>query len=52
MCGEEEIQVSETIPVFLPRSQLQRVFDGLQAAGRQCIGPVVRDGALVFEPIV
>ena len=52
MCGEEEIQVSEPIPVFLPRSQLQRLIDALQAAGRQCIGPVERDGALVFEPIV
>jgi ferredoxin len=44
--------VSEPVPVFLPRSHLQRLIDALQAAGRQCIGPVERDGALVFEPIV
>ena len=49
-CGEEEIEVSEPVPVFLPRSQLQRLLDALQAAGRQCIGPVERDGALAGRP--
>ena len=43
--------MSEPVPVFLPRSQLQRLLDALQATGRQCVGPVERDGTLVFEPI-
>lgn len=36
---------------FLPRDSLQRLIDALRATGRQCIGPVQRDGALVFETI-
>ncbi len=36
---------------FLRRSDLQRLIDALTASHRKVIGPVVRDGAIVFEPI-
>lgn len=39
------------IPMFLPRAFLQRLIDALRDDGRRCLGPVARDGALVFEEI-
>lgn len=36
---------------FLPRSELQRLLDGLQVAGYRCIGPIIRDGAIVFDEL-
>ncbi len=36
---------------FLRRADLQRLIDALKASHRRVMGPVVRDGALVFEPI-
>jgi ferredoxin len=36
---------------FLPRANCQALFDGLQRAGYRCIGPQVRDGAIVYESI-
>ena len=38
-------------PVFLPRQSLQRLLDALVSSGWQLIGPLVRDGAVVFDPI-
>ena len=35
----------------MPRGALQRFLDALQASGRQCIGPIEQDGALVFAPV-
>lgn len=43
--------MSEPQSVFLPRGELQRLLDALQAGGRRCIGPVEREGALVFETV-
>ncbi len=40
-----------SVPAFLPRPQLQRVFDALQHLGYRIVGPVARDGALVYEDI-
>lgn len=34
---------------FLPRQELQRLFDRLRTAGFRCIGPQVRDGAIVYD---
>lgn len=36
---------------FLPHGELQTLLDGLQAAGYHCIGPIVRDGAIVFDDV-
>jgi ferredoxin len=36
---------------FLRRADLQRLIDALAASHRRVIGPVVREGALVFEPV-
>lgn len=36
---------------FLPHDELQSLLDGLQAAGYRCIGPTVRDGAIVFAEL-
>ena len=36
---------------FLPRDGLQTLLDVLQAAGYRCIGPMVRDGAIVFDDL-
>jgi ferredoxin len=33
---------------FLPRARLQDLIDALAGAGFRCIGPLVRDGAIVF----
>ncbi len=37
--------------LFLPREGLQRLLDELARRGYRCIGPVVRDGAIVFDEI-
>ena len=34
--------------MFLPRVELQRLLDRLKEAGYRCIGPQVRDGAIVY----
>ena len=36
---------------FLPRDDLDRLIAVLAEGGRAVIGPVVRDGALAYEPI-
>ncbi len=36
---------------FLPRGQLQNLIDVLVGAGYRCIGPKLRDGAIVYEPV-
>lgn len=36
---------------FLPHSELQSLFDVLQHAGYRCIGPTIRDGAIVFDDL-
>jgi len=36
---------------FLPRSDFPRLLSELVSAGYRCIGPRVRDGAIVYEPI-
>ncbi len=38
-------------PHFLPRDQLQQLFDNLQRSGHQIYGPQVRDGAIVYAPL-
>lgn len=45
------LSMSSTLPSFLPRARLQDLLDALRAAGYGCVGPRVRDGAIVFEPI-
>ncbi|MFP4154214.1 MAG: 4Fe-4S dicluster domain-containing protein [Halothiobacillaceae bacterium] len=36
---------------FLPRQKLEALFDALRAQGYDCVGPRVRDGAIVYEPL-
>ncbi|GAB4296522.1 MAG: 4Fe-4S dicluster domain-containing protein [Thiohalomonadaceae bacterium] len=36
---------------FLPRQELQRLLDKLRTVGFHCIGPQVRDGAVVYESL-
>src|SRR5579885_84118 len=36
---------------FLPHYRLQNLLDALQHAGFNCIGPQVRDGGIVYEPL-
>lgn len=38
-------------PRFLPRAGLQALIDALTGAGYECVGPRVRDGAIVYEPM-
>ena len=37
--------------VFLSRNKLQALLDTVQASGYRCIGPRVRDGAIVFDDL-
>ncbi|OGV40726.1 MAG: sulfite reductase subunit A [Legionellales bacterium RIFCSPHIGHO2_12_FULL_42_9] len=34
---------------FLPHTQLQVLIDTLQASGYSCVGPQVRDGAIIYD---
>ncbi|WJW74423.1 4Fe-4S dicluster domain-containing protein [Thiohalobacter sp. IOR34] len=36
---------------FLPRAALDSLIRALEAAGYRCLGPRVRDGAIVYEPM-
>ena len=36
---------------YLERDRLQDLIRDLQAAGYRCVGPQVRDGAIVYEPL-
>ncbi|HVV69240.1 MAG TPA: 4Fe-4S dicluster domain-containing protein [Gammaproteobacteria bacterium] len=36
---------------FLPQAQLQFLIDALAQAGYQCIGPQVRDGAIIYDTL-
>jgi sulfhydrogenase subunit beta (sulfur reductase) len=38
-------------PRALPRTAFDRLLRTLEAAGYACVGPVVRDGAIVFAPV-
>lgn len=38
-------------PGFLARDRLQALIDGILAAGYACLGPKVRDGAILYEPL-
>jgi ferredoxin len=40
-----------TRPRYLPRQALQSLFDTLSSNGYDCIGPRVRDGAIVYDSI-
>ncbi len=40
-----------SVPAFLPRPQLQRLFEALTGLGYRIVGPSVRDGALIYEEI-
>ena len=36
---------------YLPRGEFQRLLDALARTGYRCIGPQVRDGAIVYETL-
>ena len=38
--------------MFLPHPELQCLLDQLKAAGYRCIGPQVRDGAIVYDHLI
>lgn len=37
---------------FLPRGRLQELMDALHGAGYRCVGPQVRDGAVVYDTLM
>lgn len=43
--------MSDQRPVFLPRADFQKLLVALGESGRRCIGPVERDGTLVFDTL-
>lgn len=42
---------NEQVSYFLPQAQFQGLLDALQVAGFSCIGPQVRDGAIVYDEL-
>lgn len=38
-------------PRFMPRAAFSSMLDCLQRTGRRCIGPQVRDGAIVYDTL-
>jgi sulfhydrogenase subunit beta (sulfur reductase) len=38
-------------PLYLARNRLQDLLDALVHAGFRCVGPKVKDGAIVYEPL-
>ncbi len=42
---------SDQIPGWLPHERLQDLLDALGRAGYQCVGPKLRDGAILYEHI-
>jgi ferredoxin len=45
------LEASERDSAWLPRSDLQRLIDALAAAGHRVLGPVARDGAIVWDEL-
>ncbi|HEX9635622.1 MAG TPA: 4Fe-4S dicluster domain-containing protein [Candidatus Limnocylindria bacterium] len=45
------VTVAPTRPAFLPRAELDRLLDLLRDVGRTVIGPMVRDGAIVYDEL-
>jgi sulfhydrogenase subunit beta (sulfur reductase) len=45
------VTATPTAPLFLPRDGLQQIIDALCAAGMRCVGPQVRDGAIVYDTL-
>ena len=41
--------MDDKISYFLPHAAIARFIDALQQAGYSCIGPQVRDGAIVYD---
>lgn len=41
--------MDDTNSFFLPHAQLQQLVVALQQAGFSCVGPLVRDGAIVYD---
>ena len=41
--------MDDKISYFLPHAQLQNLIHALQQAGFSCVGPQVRDGAIVYD---
>ena len=41
----------ERTALFLPHDRLQDTMDALNRAGYLCIGPTLRDGAILYEPL-
>jgi hypothetical protein len=42
---------AELSPPFPPHRRLQDLLDALGNAGYTCIGPTLKNGAIVFEPV-
>jgi sulfhydrogenase subunit beta (sulfur reductase) len=45
------VMAAASRPAFLPRGELDRLLDILHEDGRTVIGPVARDGAIVYDEI-
>jgi len=40
---------ADAVPAFLPRERLQGLLQQLEQGGYACVGPTVRDGAIVYQ---
>lgn len=40
-----------SVPLYLPRERLQDLLDSLQRANYRCVGPQLRDGAIVYDSL-
>ncbi len=45
------VSAAEPDTLFLPRQELGKLIEKLNAGGRQAIGPTIRDGAVMLDPI-
>jgi ferredoxin len=49
--GHEANEAARAEPRWLPHDELQRLLDALLESGRRVLGPVVREGALVWDEV-
>lgn len=47
----EQVHAGAIPPAVIERADLQSLLDALETAGYRIIGPTVRDGAIVYEPV-
>lgn len=48
---ETSMETASPPALYLPRARLQDLIDALQAEGFRCVGPRLKDGAIVFDTL-